>query len=440
MESHTKGESGTDKDESNIDWGGRIKEFRDSPEYRELADYYGRKTLFDILGIARKEQYHSKMLKWLLDPKESHGLGLLPLQKFLKAIATAKSFFLRNLNSRLDPEMGKAFANESCKILDAIIKTEVVAGEKGRLDLFLDIDLAIGEQCKRLPVIVENKVCAKEGERQTTRYKEWAARFLDGNVYLQPVYVFLTPASQSELQKDTKNGCDCADFIRVNYQLLCEMVFDPCLKLIKDTAARSLVLDYIRCLSYGTIPFDEQNDDNNSTQGRIIMAIAPNEKKLLTDLFEKNRALFAAVVEALKDDPNTDDEEQVLPDLEDFIRKQGQRFRIVGGEGGLSRRNLVRTIVEKWVERRRSQGETVSFEDIANAFPADENRFGERGIVRPDNWDTFTKYPKKENAFERIHIQGIDPFRIRKRWGVDRHFDSFLHHARNLGFEIEQEK
>ena len=67
-----------------------IIDLYNSNEYQRLKAYYSKRSTLDILGVARSELAHSNMLAWLLDPNETHGLGLFPIRKFLQLLTTTR--------------------------------------------------------------------------------------------------------------------------------------------------------------------------------------------------------------------------------------------------------------------------------------------------------------------------------------------------------------
>ena len=58
-----------------------------TPEYQKLNAYYEQQTVYNMLGVERNENRHSKFIAWLLNPNESHSLKELPLRRFLSLVA-----------------------------------------------------------------------------------------------------------------------------------------------------------------------------------------------------------------------------------------------------------------------------------------------------------------------------------------------------------------
>lgn len=97
-------------------------------------------NVFSVLDCDRKELAHSKLLAWLLDPAEAHGLG---------------SKFLREF-------MLEAVGDEPPSTSDLQVSTELPCGA-GRFDIHIEGR----EWC----LVVENKVDSGASEDQRNRYE-----------------------------------------------------------------------------------------------------------------------------------------------------------------------------------------------------------------------------------------------------------------------------
>lgn len=83
---------------------------------KKLPELLGKFNPFRILKIEDYEIRHSNVIAWLLDPKESHGLGTEILSKFIKIVkkdvrdnlSENKYPQLHNLNSKDLHKQGKA--------------------------------------------------------------------------------------------------------------------------------------------------------------------------------------------------------------------------------------------------------------------------------------------------------------------------------------------
>jgi hypothetical protein len=57
----------------------------DTPELERLEGLLHRFNFFETIGFVGQELMHSRFLAFLLDPNQSHGLGVLFLKRFLEA-------------------------------------------------------------------------------------------------------------------------------------------------------------------------------------------------------------------------------------------------------------------------------------------------------------------------------------------------------------------
>lgn len=130
----------------------------------ELESMLGKSNIFDVLGMARAEIRHSYVLRWLLDPKGSHGLGELFLRSFLQRLA--------------------GLGGNAIALLSVNFESFVVLRE------YKHIDLLLLSKEARVVVAIENKVDSSEHSRQLQRYAETLERDFPGyhkeRVYLSP--------------------------------------------------------------------------------------------------------------------------------------------------------------------------------------------------------------------------------------------------------------
>lgn len=144
---------------------------------RENAERY---NIFNILNIHFAEtKTHTPFLVNLLNPKGSHGQGLLFFNLFIKAIAPDTKIHLY----------------QKLEISHIRIKEEKNTKDKGRLDIFIE---CLGGE-KRFVIVIENKINARDQNEQLTRYYNHckAIGYDDKNILL--VYL-------------TKDGKDASDY------------------------------------------------------------------------------------------------------------------------------------------------------------------------------------------------------------------------------------
>lgn len=141
------------------------------------------RNLFRILGCDRNEEVHSNILAWLLDPEESHGIGT----HFLKA------FIARVFHE----ELGLSFPIE-------VVKNKQTGGDRP--------DVVV--RGHNWLVVLENKIDAAEGVRQTLRYSErWKG--LAARQGMKCFFAFLSPKGFA---------AESIDFVPVSYKTIREIL------------------------------------------------------------------------------------------------------------------------------------------------------------------------------------------------------------------------
>lgn len=139
-------------------------------------------NLFEILGVQRREEPHSDIIAWLINPEETHGLGNVFLQEFIKKIF--------NLELPFDSQI-KVF-RESQKGGD-------------RPDIIVEGNNWL--------LIIENKIDSSENNSQTLRYaNRWRKTGgINKNVFL----VYLSPDGRTPISPD---------FRPVSYRIIRELL------------------------------------------------------------------------------------------------------------------------------------------------------------------------------------------------------------------------
>ena len=133
-----------------------------------LARWWDEVDVFDALRLHGDEQFHSNLLAWLLNPRGSHGLGDLFLQRFLAASGAPRAILAAHRPSTVVRRE----------------KSLELHGEYGRLDIWMLNESA------NFVCAIENKVWAPEGEGQLA----WYRKVLACDHHGQRVHrVFLTP-------------------------------------------------------------------------------------------------------------------------------------------------------------------------------------------------------------------------------------------------------
>lgn len=177
-------------------------------EFKSLISKYEKPNCFNIMGNTRREEWHSNVVCWILNPKSNHGLGSYPLTLFFQLLEQ-KSNDKYNVEEFEIPKL--EFSTEHPII-------------KGRFDIFAENE--------KMVLIIENKVGSaenrneKEGKYQTDVYYDYVERNMKDKK--QRCYVYLSPISNNRAHN---NHFEC-----ITYQELFDSVIFNCinLKKIKD--------------------------------------------------------------------------------------------------------------------------------------------------------------------------------------------------------------
>lgn len=139
------------------------------PQYDPLLSPVGS---FGVIDLGRQETAHTRMLGWLMDPRQNHGFNDVLLRSFLRDV------------------FGLPRGRE---LLDTSIDCELVSsGSRDRLDIRMRGKWRLADgKTKSWLVIVEGKVDAGEGEDQCARYEKQCHERIGSSV--RRALIFLTP-------------------------------------------------------------------------------------------------------------------------------------------------------------------------------------------------------------------------------------------------------
>ena len=151
-----------------------------TPEFMQLDRLLKRFNVFDATDMRRREVKHTKFLAHLLNPNESHGLGI----KFLEN-------FIINLNNESN---GQPIDFLSLDLMNAQILSEQsleTSSKKGKtIDLLLLIPNVIDNE-KITLIAIEAKVDAKESVDQLSDYRSLIEKIYGKEIFNRHYY-FLT--------------------------------------------------------------------------------------------------------------------------------------------------------------------------------------------------------------------------------------------------------
>ena len=141
-------------------------------------------NLFETLGNQSYEDPHTKLLAWLLNPEESHGIGDKFLREFME-----KVFDKRNL---------PPFSNVK-------VMCEKRREDGNQPDIVVDYNNGW--------LVIENKIFSKEGKNQTMKYADYfkSKGIIGENVFL----AYVNPNNQKP---------ESPDFKQVSYRIIRELL------------------------------------------------------------------------------------------------------------------------------------------------------------------------------------------------------------------------
>lgn len=143
-----------------------------NPDLQRIKSHLGRFNPIKVMGMAHMEIRHSAVLRWLLDPQESHGLG----DVFLKSFLTEA---VRGHDGSLEPT---ALEIHQSDLMDAEVRSE-----------WRSIDLLILSPRNGWVFVVENKFHSTQHSDQLNRYMDVAhSTFLSAGSFKCVRGIFLT--------------------------------------------------------------------------------------------------------------------------------------------------------------------------------------------------------------------------------------------------------
>ena len=149
----------------------------DNGDLERLEDLLSKFNIFEALGAVRVEVRHSAFLAYLLDPKQSHGLGEVFLRRFLQRVITG------NNTVGLSPVDFDVWGLE-----DTVVYRERA-----------NIDILIENNRHRFVAIIENKIDSSEHSNQLERYLNWTKAQYSG---YKIIPVFLDPEEREPSHDD----------------------------------------------------------------------------------------------------------------------------------------------------------------------------------------------------------------------------------------------
>ncbi len=404
----------------------QILDFGNSPETKELEVYYAKPSIFSALGVSRHENTHSNFIAWLLTPKpvkNDHGLGDMPLRKLLETLAFICSS-MPHAKGKLPLETANAIIAGAYTLSDIRVEREKYIGN-GRLDIYLEGTIVIGDVPQPLRIVIENKVKSSEHDSQTGRYQEALKQSVScPGIYLS---VYLTPLNNREYERLESPECECKDFIQLNYQHLANLVITPSRDLASDERIKRYLDEYLHALGLPEIRQDK---------GDIIMAISKEEQDLLSRFWDKHKDLLMAALLSIGNYlPLEETEHKIVSEASQTLQNAVQRdltrytWKSLGKAGkNLPKSRLVLEIVTHYVNNHRS----IALAELKMVFP-DELQGGTFGVVAPLD-AANAKDPARYYIKEVLNLSD-GPVVVCNQWRVD-NIQVFIESAQKHGYTI----
>ena len=222
-------------------------------DLERLEDMLAEFNLFRVLDIARDELSHSAFLAWLLNPRQTHGLGDYFLRHFLKEAAGIAG--MRGIGELSPIDVDGWTLNDV-----QVITERQVGGSSGRVDILL-----VSEN-DEFVCVIENKIGTGEHSNQLADYLG-AVEEEYGD--LTPFPIFLTPMGTAPAAE-----LDAERYTPLDYGKIAD--------LIQGTLkARGAILNA------NVVGFLEQYQ---RTLGRYVVRTPDNIDELALRLYQNHRA------------------------------------------------------------------------------------------------------------------------------------------------------
>lgn len=336
-----------------------IQKFNADSRIGYLHSMYESNSFMNCLSVSRREMSHSKFLSELLKEDSFHNAGSLPLQLFLEAVldrAIKQDTRLKEHPKKavMFPSLKSAIMARSLSLSDIDVSPEVDFSDgnnnSGRVDILINcrvkpLKREDGKDVKFLNIIIENKVYAEEGDKQTEKYYKHFNAFLKnkaeeqvdtstrkgGPRSLYNLYVYLTPAAPSDIEALKEPECECKEFVQICYQDILDQVLDPLLDQ-KDLSPRGrfFIEEYRRSLGVSfenvEISSKEIGGTNKTRINTIIMAVGQKESEELCGFWSDYKDLFKAAINEKNRQDDDDDNDDDSTNKRTLYEYHGQPF------------------------------------------------------------------------------------------------------------------
>ena len=416
----------------------KISDFNRDTDIISLVERYERISLWDAMGVGRREMSHSSFLGELLKEDSLHELGNLPIQWLLDLLldkanvqdrkkAEDESEYPDDDEYAEDHRWSDVMVNIPAELQRAILchklnphnvsvrKEYCIPG--GRVDLMVELDVDEVETerdnkpIRHLTIIIENKINSREHCDQTeTYYKHFQSQSNDNGNYI--FYVYLTPAPTRALKCcGVLPFCRQKQFIQINYQNILDHIVLPALSLTKETSpSYYTLLEYKKALG---ISFD--NIETKGKKSRMQCMVMAVESKDVEDV-RKVRAEFGELMADSKKAKRGEFRIEGEPQRQ-LYQWDGQIY---------DRTHLVHAFLSSYAETR-------TFDEVIETFGILKRKTDGNDVLKDVNTECSDSYYYKEAEIvtrDDVHCWSL------RQW-PDVKFNEFRSAAKEWGYSIE---
>ena len=225
-----------------------LNKFQEDSGLKDLENLLKKFNVFDVLNITHAEIRHSSVLAWLLDPNENHNISDKALRLFLESIASGVE-----LGSLLEDDL---------KLEDVEVRKEWE---------HIDISLLIKTKNEKTLIIIENKIKAKDSNKQLERYRNIVENKFKQDY--KKIFIYLTPDGD---EPNDKNELQYWNIF--SYRQIVKEVLDKVVPVVSNDEIKKFIEQYIGILRRVVLEDTEVNS--------LCSKIYKDHKKAIDLIFE----------------------------------------------------------------------------------------------------------------------------------------------------------
>ena len=455
------------------DYLNKIIRFNGDKDLLMMREKYNNPSFFEIISKERSETTFSSYLKWLFScnmPLDASSPVMMLLDilvrrsneqqkkvilipEHLKKWIVSRKIKIKSLQVETEQpvstlarevfdslcennrdEYTKGYDTGWVNYPDFLSALQIASNSQDRIDLFVDCDVDINGENKKLQIIIENKIDSKEGgakkyTNNTRLPKDYIDASQTGRYYLGShrtdknagdvfqLYVYLTPLPSIKLNQFdnlVKDGStdlrDNEHFIQINYQDILDGIIVPLLYSTSlSSRSRFFLEEFKNELTYPNVgstggtsfmAVSEEASDNITKKweeykdliinsavsaiqepiwhlGEHQVTFSDDVKELLLSFWEENRLFLSALMHSLK--PEIKKDIQCI--IDSLAKRDTSKYMIYYNDKPicihpLNNAQTVWCMAELWV---KLQQRTVSLEELNKAFPRRISHYYESG-------------------------------------------------------------